>query len=71
MRRLFWIALGATAGVLVARQLRQTAQQFTPETLIGKALGRGREFWADTRDFAADREVELRESFGLDGDLER
>jgi hypothetical protein len=71
VRRLFWIALGAGAGVYVARQLRQTAQQFTPETVVGKVLDRGREVWADVRDFAADREVELRESFGLDSDLER
>ena len=29
VRRLFWIAVGAGAGVYVARQLRQTAQNFT------------------------------------------
>jgi hypothetical protein len=71
VRRLFWIAVGAGAGIYVARQLRQTAQNFTPDTVVGKVLDRGRDFWADVRDFSADREIELREAFGLADDLER
>jgi hypothetical protein len=66
VRRLFWLGLGATAGVLVARTLRQTASQLTPDTLVAKALDTARDFWVDVRAFAEEREAELRTSFGLD-----
>lgn len=65
MSRLFWIAFGASAGVMAARRLRQVTAQLTPETLAGKALDRGREFWGDVRRYSADREAELRDAMGL------
>ena len=73
-RRLFYIALGATAGVLVVRKLTATAQKFTPagmQTGITGALGglgdaiRG--FGAEVRAGMAEREAELRTGLGLDG----
>ena len=34
-RRLFYIALGATAGVLLVRKITQTAEKLTPPKLVG------------------------------------
>jgi chromosome condensin MukBEF MukE localization factor len=73
-RRVFYIALGATVGVLVFRRLTRTAQRLTPagvqESLTG-ALGdladAVREFGADVRAGMAEREVQLRTELGLDG----
>ena len=73
-RRLFYIALGATAGVLVLRKATQAAQRFTP-TGMGQGLtaavhGLGeavREFTDEVRLGMAEREAELREGLGIDG----
>src|SRR3712207_4578389 len=74
MRRLFWVTLGATAGVLVVRKLTKTAQSFTPAGMadsLGGAVGNLadsiREFAAEVREGMAERETELRASLGLDG----
>ena len=74
MRRLFWLALGATAGVLVMRQATRAAQALSPAGLsqsLGGALG---ELTETVRDFAdevgagmVERESELRAELGLDG----
>ncbi len=73
-RRLFYITLGAVAGVLVVRKLTQTAQRFTPagvQQSMGGALGNLadaiRDFGEQVREGMAEREVELRSSLGLDG----
>jgi hypothetical protein len=69
MRRVFYIALGATAGVLVVRRLSQVAQKWSPEGLAGQAGGLGQrvqEFFAEVAENAAEREAELREALGLD-----
>lgn len=74
MRRVFYIALGATAGVLIVRKLTQTAQRFTPEGMaegLGQAGGRLADsiaaFAAEVRAGMAEREVELREALGIEG----
>jgi hypothetical protein len=75
-RRLFYIALGATAGVLLVRKVTQTAQRFTPSGMsqgVAGALGglgdaiRG--FGAEVREGMAEREEELREGLGLNEGL--
>lgn len=69
MKRLFYVALGATAGVLVVRRISRAAQKWSPEGLAGQAGGLGlrfQQFWAEVQDGAAEREAELRESLGLD-----
>jgi len=73
-RRLFYIAMGAVAGVLVVRQLTRTAQRFTPagvsDSLAGALGGLGasiRELSGAVREGMAEREAELRVSLGLDG----
>lgn len=72
MRRLFWIALGATAGVLVVRKLTQTARSFTPEGAADRVSGAlggltesVRDFAADVRQGMAEREAELLQSLGV------
>jgi hypothetical protein len=74
MRRLFWLAMGITIGVLIVRRLSRAAEKLTPS---GMAQGLGgalsdladsiREFAADVRAAMAEREGELREATGLHG----
>lgn len=72
MRRLFWIALGATAGVLIVRKLTKAADRLTPEgaaeqvshavTSMSQSI---REFADDVRAGMAERDNELREALGI------
>jgi hypothetical protein len=73
MRRLFWIALGATVGVLVVRKATKTAHAYSPsgmaQGLSGglSDLGEGlREMAGAVREGMADREAELRYALGMD-----
>jgi hypothetical protein len=76
MRRLFWLAMGVTIGVLVVRKLSAAADRLTPQSIAGQladglrdladAIG---DFGADVRAAAAEREVELRAGTGLDAPL--
>jgi len=72
-RRLFYIALGATAGVLIVRKLTQTAERMAPKNAIPGALGNLadaiREFGENVREGMAEREAELREGLGLDDEV--
>lgn len=78
MRRLFWLAMGVTIGALVVRRLTRLAERLTPKHMAG-GLGAGladlaaavRDFAADVVDAMREREAELREATGLDGDLGR
>lgn len=78
IRRLFWLSMGATIGVLVVRKLTRTARAFTPTGVasrVGGSLGDTvgnlsdaiRDFAADVRDAMLQREQELREGTSLDG----
>ncbi len=77
-RRLFYVALGATAGVLIVRKLTATANKFTPagvQTGVSGALGNLgdaiREFGHNVREGMAEREDELRAGLGLDGSADQ
>jgi hypothetical protein len=73
VRRLFYVAFGATAGVIVVRRVTQAAAKWTPEGIASQAGGMGgrlAEWWAIVQDAAAVRELELREALGLDADRE-
>jgi hypothetical protein len=62
-RRLFWIALGATAGVLIARQIGRTAEAWTPRGIadaVGELGERLADLWGDIVAATAEREDELR-----------
>jgi hypothetical protein len=76
MRRLFWLAMGVTIGVLLMRRLSKMAAKLTPGGMAqGLAAGLGdladalRDFGADVREAMAEREAQLREGTGLDGQL--
>lgn len=66
MRRLFWVAAGAAAGVLVVQKLSKRARAFTPAG-VGGAVTKGvsgvrnlaREFVEDVMSAAAEKEDEL------------
>lgn len=73
-RRLFYVTLGAVAGVLIVRKLSSAAQRFTPagvqQSMTGALGGLGeaiRDFGEAVRDGMSEREDELRSSLGLDG----
>lgn len=69
MRRVFYVALGATVGVLVVRKVGQAAQKWTPAGLAEQAGGVGGRvatWWEIVKDQAMAREAELREALGID-----
>jgi hypothetical protein len=69
MRRIFWVALGATAGVLVVRTINRTAQAYTPEG-VARSLSSVADALRDAADAVregmAEREQELRLALGVD-----
>jgi Family of unknown function (DUF6167) len=69
VRRVFWMALGATVGVLVVRRVSRAAQAYTPEG-IGRALTAAvdavRELADDVRAGMVERERELRVALGVE-----
>jgi hypothetical protein len=71
---MFYIALGATVGVLIVRKASQAANRLTPagmsDSLTGALGGLGdaiRDFGANVREGMAEREDLLRTELGLDG----
>ena len=74
MKGLFYIALGATVGIIVVRRASAAAQRYTPASVqeratasAGGLAGAIREFTAEFKIAMAEREDELREALGLDG----
>jgi hypothetical protein len=66
---MFYVALGATAGVLLVRRITAAANKWTPEGLAEQAGGVGdrvNSWWAEVQAYAAQREAELREALGID-----
>ena len=72
MKRLFWLALGVTVGVLVMRRLSSAAATLTPRGLSGSVQGLAqavRDFADEVREGMSARESELLEGAGIDGKL--
>ncbi|SDU72636.1 DUF6167 family protein [Jiangella alkaliphila] len=72
MSKLFWIALGATAGVLVVRRLTKAAESLTPEGAADRVAGGLRNVGDAVRGFTdevragmAERDAELRYALGI------
>jgi hypothetical protein len=66
---MFYVAFGATVGVLVVRKVTAAANKWTPEGMAAQAGGAGERlsaWWAEVQQFAAEREAELREALGFD-----
>ena len=69
MRRLFWVAVGAAAGVYAVHKVQQTLRAYSATGLAERAEGLGgavRLFAGEVRANMADREAELREALGMD-----
>ena len=69
MRRVFWVALGASVGVLVVRRLSRTAAAYTPQALGRSVAGAAeslRDLASIVREGMAEREQELRLALGVD-----
>jgi hypothetical protein len=69
VRRMFYVAVGATVGVIAVRKATQAAQRFTPKGMAEQAGGVGgriAEWWQIVQETAAVREAELREALGID-----
>jgi hypothetical protein len=66
-RRVFYIALGATVGIMVVRRVSAAAEQWQPDNLAHRLTIAIEDFLADVRDAMSEREDELRSSLGLDG----
>jgi hypothetical protein len=67
--RLFWVALGAAAGVYAVRKVGKAAQAYTPAGVADglSDFGDGlRELAAAVREGMAEREGELRLALGID-----
>lgn len=71
MRRLFWLSLGATIGVLAVRKVTRAAQAYTPAGLSSglSNLGEGlKDLAAAVREGMSEREQDLRQALGIDTD---
>jgi hypothetical protein len=69
MRRLFWVAVGAAAGVYAVRKVQKTLHAYSPGGLAERATGVGASWQAFTdevRRNAAEREAQLREALGME-----
>ncbi len=69
MRRLFWVAVGAAAGVYAVRKVQKTLHAYSPSGLAERATGAGaglRAFADEVREGMAQREAELREALGME-----
>ena len=66
--RLFYVVLGATAGVLIVRRLTRAAEAWTPEGLTARIGAAVTGFVDDVRAGMAEREDELRVALGIDTD---
>jgi hypothetical protein len=76
MRRLFWLALGVTVGVLVMRKLAKVAEKLTPRGIAGsfaesltELADALRDFGADVREAMQEREAQIRAVVESDGHL--
>src|SRR3954452_15064683 len=54
MRRLFWLAMGITIGVLVVRRLSRAAEKLTPQGIAASLADGLRELAGAIGDFGAD-----------------
>jgi hypothetical protein len=69
MRRLFWVAVGAAAGIYAVRKVQKTMHAYSPSGLAERAGGLGGSITAfaeEVRAGMADREAELRAALGMD-----
>jgi hypothetical protein len=70
VRRLFWVAVGATAGVLVVRRINKITHRLTStgNGILGGFSQAAREFVDDVKAGMAERDLELRRALGISTD---
>lgn len=71
MKRVFWLGVGAAAGIYVLRKATRTAEALSPTGISASISGLGdvvREFVADVKTAMAEHEQELLEALGVDAD---
>jgi hypothetical protein len=73
VKRMFWVALGASVGVVAVNRAAKAAKKLAPAAVAGSAAGvPGRvtaawqDFAEDVRSAAAEREFELYHTLGVD-----
>jgi hypothetical protein len=66
MPRLFYIALGAAAGIVAVRRAAAAAAALSPNSVAGSLVAAVKEFADDVREGMAVRENELRAVFTLE-----
>jgi hypothetical protein len=69
VRRVFWMALGATVGIVVVRRVSKAAQAYTPEGIgrsLTEAIDAVRDLADDVRVAMAEREQDLRVALGVE-----
>jgi hypothetical protein len=65
-RRVFYIALGATVGILVVRRLSAAAESMQPDNVARRLVLSVQGFVDDVRTGMNEREDELRNALGVD-----
>lgn len=70
-RRLFYITLGATVGVLVMRRLTAAVESLQPDNMARRLVVSGQGFVREVRTGMAEREGELRSALGVEATAER
>ena len=60
MRRLFYITLGVTVGVIAVRRITKLAESLSPDSMAASAASAISSFVDDVREGMAEREAELR-----------
>ncbi len=72
IRRLFWFAIGAGVALYAYRKIRASLSKASPEALAHRAVDtagslgeRAQDFAARVRTGMAEREAEIRETYGI------
>jgi hypothetical protein len=68
VRRLFWIAVGATAGILAVRQANKITRRLSIRDPLAGVSQAVREFVDDVKAGMAERDLELRHALGISTD---
>jgi hypothetical protein len=73
VKRVFWVALGASAGVVAVNRATRAARRLAPRAMAdsaagvpGRITGAWQDFAEDVRSAAAEREFELYHTLGVD-----
>lgn len=67
MKRLFWIALGAGAGVMAVKEASKLAEKLAPTSMLGSLAHTINDFVDEVRVGMTEREDQLRHDLGLTG----